>query len=177
LGHDGPPHGVLVQPCRCATFQNGGPFRIPLRIQGALDSVAGGIASVGAAIAEIDRLRVDNGTLARRERAAHVENARLQEIARENEQLDRTCSSSGPTFGYQTAAASVISRDSSEFRRVSASTRVEGRHQGRDVVGRRRRRLAGRVTSVGPDSASVVLLTDGTSTVIGQMSRTRAQAR
>ena len=32
-------------------------------IQGALDGVAGGIASIGTAIAEIDRLRVDNGSL------------------------------------------------------------------------------------------------------------------
>ena len=29
--------------------------------------------------------------------------------------------------------------------------------------------LAGRVTEVGPDSATVVLLTDGSSTVIGQL--------
>src|ERR671939_17675 len=52
-------------------------------IQGTLDGVAGGIASIGAAISEIDRLRVDNGTLhAENERLA-TENARLQEIARE----------------------------------------------------------------------------------------------
>ena len=34
--------------------------------QGALDQVAGGVASVAAAIAEIDRLRVDNAALERR---------------------------------------------------------------------------------------------------------------
>ncbi|MGP1675036.1 MAG: hypothetical protein ACTS8Z_07480, partial [Candidatus Limnocylindrales bacterium] len=32
-------------------------------IQGALDGVAGGIASIGTAISEIDRLRIDNGSL------------------------------------------------------------------------------------------------------------------
>src|SRR3954469_598962 len=53
-------------------------------IQGALDNVAGGVASIGAAISEIDRLRVDNGSLRSENDRLAAENARLQEIAREN---------------------------------------------------------------------------------------------
>src|SRR4030095_1186495 len=53
-------------------------------IQGALDGVAGGVASIGAAISEIDRLRVDNGSLHAENDRLAAENARLQEIAREN---------------------------------------------------------------------------------------------
>src|SRR6476660_3474562 len=86
-------------------------------IQGALDGVAGGVASIGAAISEIDRLRVDNGSLhAENERLA-AENARLQEIARENAQLTNLLQLRAG-FDFKTAAASVISRESSEFRRV-----------------------------------------------------------
>ena len=67
-------------------FQNGVGFAFR-PIQGALDDVAGGVASVAAAIAEIDRLRVDNAAL-------RAENERLTprtpgstEIRRENELL------------------------------------------------------------------------------------------
>jgi rod shape-determining protein MreC len=146
-------------------------------IQGALDNVAGGIASVGAAIAEIDRLRVDNGTLRDENERLHVENERLQEIARENGQLTDLLQLR-PTLSYQTAAASVIARDSSEFRRVIGIDKGSkaGIKVG-DVVVAGGGALAGRVTSVGPDSASVVLLTDGTSTVIGQMVSNAAAGR
>ena len=86
-------------------------------IQGALDGVASTVASVGAAIAEIDRLRVDNGDLREENERLSVENTRLQEIARENAQLtDLLQLRAG--FDYKTTAAAVISRDSSEFRRV-----------------------------------------------------------
>ena len=43
-------------------FQNGIGFAFR-PIQGVLNDVASGAASIGAAVAEIDRLRVDNGTL------------------------------------------------------------------------------------------------------------------
>jgi rod shape-determining protein MreC len=146
-------------------------------IQGALDNVAGGIASVGAAIAEIDRLRVDNGTLRDENERLTVENARLQEIARENAQLTDLLQLR-PTLAYKTAAAAVISRDSSEFRRVIGIDK--GANAGikvGDVVVAGGGALAGRVTDVGPDSSSVVLLTDGTSTVIGQMVSNAAAGR
>lgn len=138
-------------------------------IQGALDSVAGGIASIGAAIAEIDALRVDNESLRAENDRLEVENARLAEIRRENEQLTALLQLRAG-FEYETVATSVISRESSEFRRViglDKGTRA-GIAVG-DVAIAAGGALAGRVTDVGPDSATVVLLTDATSTVIGQL--------
>jgi rod shape-determining protein MreC len=138
-------------------------------IQSALNSLAGGIASIGAAISEIDRLRIDNGTLKSENERLAAENTRLQEIARENALLtDLLQLRAG--FEFKTAAANVISRDSSEFRRVINIDK--GANDGikvGDVAVAGGGALAGRVTAVGPDSATIVLLTDGTSTVIGQM--------
>jgi rod shape-determining protein MreC len=138
-------------------------------IQGVLNDVASGAASIGAAVAEIDRLRVDNGTLRADNERLLTENTRLQEIARENVLLtDLLQLRAG--FDYQTAAANVISRESSEFRRVI--TLDKGTNAGisvGDVVVAGGGALAGRIIEVGPDSATVVLLSDGTSTVIGQL--------
>jgi rod shape-determining protein MreC len=149
-------------------FQSGIGFAFR-PIQGALNDVASGVASIGAAVAEIDRLRVDNGTLRADNERLLTENARLQEIARENALLtDLLQLRAG--FDYQTAAANVISRESSEFRRLI--TLDKGTNAGisvGDVVVAGGGALAGRVIEVGPDSATVVLLTDGTSTVIGQL--------
>jgi rod shape-determining protein MreC len=149
-------------------LQNGVGFAFR-PIQGVLSDVAGGAASIGAAITEIDRLRVDNGSLRSENERLVAENARLQEIARENAVLtDLLQLRAG--FDFQTAAASVISRESSEFRRVV--TIDKGANAGisvGDVVVAGGGALAGRVTEVGPDSATLVLLTDGTSTVIGQL--------
>lgn len=138
-------------------------------IQGAMSEVASGIASIGAAIAEIDRLRVDNGALRSENERLTTENTRLQEIARENELLtDLLQLRAG--FEFQTAAAKVIARESSEFRRAVTIDKGEGAGIGDgDVVVAGGGALVGRVTEVGPNSATVVLLTDGSSTVIGQL--------
>jgi rod shape-determining protein MreC len=137
-------------------------------IQGALSGVASGIASIGLSISEIDRLRVDNGTLRADNERLLNENMRLQEIARENALLtDLLQLRAG--FEFQTAAAHVISRESSEFRRLVTLDKgtTSGISVG-DVVVAGGGALAGRVTEVGADSAVVVLLSDGSSTVIGQ---------
>src|SRR5436190_19925798 len=54
-------------------------------IEGAMDGVASAVAAVVAGLAEIDRLRVDNGTLKVQNDRLTAENARLEEIRRENE--------------------------------------------------------------------------------------------
>ena len=96
-------------------FQNGIGFAFR-PIQGALDTVAGGIASIGAAITEIDRLRIDNAALHDENERLANENARLQETRRENDQLTALLQlQSG--FDFKTTAASVIGREPSEFRR------------------------------------------------------------
>jgi rod shape-determining protein MreC len=170
--------GVLVAACVLLMAVSSNPLVRELQsgvgfafrpIQGALSGVASGVASIGASIAEIDRLRVDNGTLRADNERLLNENTRLQEIARENTLLtDLLQLRAG--FEFQTAAAHVISRESSEFRRLVTLDKgaTSGISVG-DVVVAGGGALAGRVTEVGADSAVVVLLSDGSSTVIGQM--------
>jgi rod shape-determining protein MreC len=143
-------------------------------IQGALDQVAGGIASVTTAITEIDHLRTDNEALGDENARLEAENARLEEIKRENDILTGLLQLRNG-FEFQTAAAAVIGRESSEFRRTI--TIDKGTSDGigvGDVVIASGGALAGRVTEVGPDGATVMLLTDGESTVIGQLVSTAA---
>ncbi len=138
-------------------------------IQGALDSVASGIASIGTAIGEIDRLRTDNEALRAENARLDAENSGTAEIRRENELLTGLLQLRAG-FDYQTAAASVIARESSEFRRtVTLDKGSDAGIEVGDVVVASGGALAGRVTAVGPESAMVVLLTDGESTVIGQL--------
>jgi rod shape-determining protein MreC len=143
-------------------------------IQGALDQVAGGVASVATAVTEIDRLRTDNAALRDANARLESDNARLDELKRENDLLTGLLQvRSGIEF--KTAAATVIGRESSEFRRTV--TLDKGTNSGiavGDVVVASGGALAGRVTDAGSDSATVVLLTDSESTVIGQLVPTAA---
>jgi rod shape-determining protein MreC len=138
-------------------------------IQGALDDVAGGAASIATALVEIDRLRVDNDALRLENERLTNENAQVGEIRRENELLTGLLQLRAG-FEYETAAAHVIARDPSEFRRMITIDKGEdvGITVGDVVVGSGGA-LAGRVVDVGPASASVVLLNDASSTVIGQL--------
>lgn len=153
--------------------QNGVSFAFR-PIQGALEGVARGVASVATAITEIDRLRVDNAALHDDNDRLTAENARLEEIRRENESLTALLQLRAG-LDYQTAAASVIARESSEFRRLIVLDK--GTSQGLavgDVAVAKGGALVGRVVEVGPDSAKVVLLTDSESTVIGQLTTNAA---
>ena len=153
--------------------QNGVSFAFR-PIQSALDDVAGGIASVAAAITEIDRLRVDNAALRTENDRLAAENARLDEIRRENESLTALLQLRAG-LDYKTAAAAVIARESSEFRRLVVLDKgtAAGIEVG-DVAVAAGGALAGRVVEVGPDSSKVVLLTDSGSTVIGQLTTNAA---
>lgn len=138
-------------------------------IQGALSSVAAGVASVGAAITDIDHLRVDNAALRAENDRLRSENLVAQEAKRENDVLTGLLQLQ-TGFDHKTTAAAVIGHDSSEF--VRSITLDKGSDAGisvGDSVIASGGALAGRVTVVGPNSATVVLLTDSTSTVIGQM--------
>src|SRR6185437_15192972 len=148
--------------------QNGVSFAFR-PIQGALDQVARGAASVAAAISEIDRLRVDNAALLAENQRLAAENARLEEIRRENESLTALLQLRAG-FDSKTVATTVIARESSDFRRLVVLDKGTGDGIAvGDVVVAAGGALAGRVTEVGPASAKVVLLTDAESTVIGQL--------
>jgi len=148
--------------------QNGVSFAFrPL--QGAVHDIAAGIASIADAVTEIDRLRVDNEALLAENERLRNENAQDEELRREIDLLTGVLQlKSG--FDYQTVAATVIARESSEFRRLVVLDQGtdDGIEVG-DVAIAAGGALAGRVTEVTPDSAKVVLLTDGEFTVIGQL--------
>ena len=154
-------------------LQNGMSFAFrPL--QDALDGAARGVSSVAVAITEIDRLRVDNAAIRTENERLAAENARLGEIRRENETLSALLRLSAG-LDYTSTAATVISRESSEFRRlVTLNKGSEAGIAVGDVVVAAGGALAGRVVEVGPASAKVVLLTDSGSTVIGQFTTNAA---
>lgn len=154
-------------------LQNGVSFAFR-PMQDALDEAARGISSVAAAIAEIDRLRVDNAALRAENDRLVAESARLEEIRRENDSLTALLQLRAG-FDYKTTAAAVIARESSEFRRlvVLGKGSDDGIAVG-DVAVAAGGALAGRVVEVGPSSAKVILLTDSGSTVIGQLTTNAA---
>ena len=138
-------------------------------IQGALDGAAGGIASIARSVSEIDRLGVDNTQLRQDNARLEAENRRLDEIRRENELLTGLLQLRNG-FAYETVAAQVVARESSEFRRVV--TLGKGTDDGiavGDVVIAQGGTLAGRIVDAGSNFARVVLITDTSSSVIGQL--------
>jgi len=138
-------------------------------IQGAVDDVAEGIAGIFQSVSDIDRLYSDNSGLRRENERLKAENLRLREAQRENELLTGVLQLRNG-FAYSTAAAEVIARESSEFRRlVTISKGTDAEIEEGDVVIAEGGALAGRVVEVGPNYAKVVLITDQSSTVIGQV--------
>ena len=97
------------------------------------------------------------------------ENARLEAVRAENEQLTALVQlQSG--LEHETVATRVISRETLETRRVVVLDKgtEDGIEEG-DVVIVQGGALAGRVTDVGPTFAKVTLISDSTSTVVGQL--------
>jgi len=137
------------------------PFQV------AVTSVASGIASVGDALAEIDRLRRDNDALRQQNDQLRAENARLAPIQQENDQLTALLQLRS-SLQYQTTAAEIIARESSEFRRVvTLDAGTNNGVQTGDVVIAAGGALVGRVIDGGPTFAHVLLINDTSSTVIG----------
>jgi rod shape-determining protein MreC len=142
--------------------------------QGALASLADGIANVAGAVTEIDALRIDNTALrAENERLAN-ENSRLEATKQENDQMTALLQlQSG--FDHETVAVRVIGREMLETRRMVTLDKGTdaGISQG-DVVIVQGGALVGRVTDIGPTFSKVTLISDSTSTVVGQLLVSRA---
>jgi rod shape-determining protein MreC len=138
-------------------------------VQGALDGFAGTVASVGGAVADVDRLRSDNTALQAANDRLAADNARLEAARRENQQLSAVLQVRN-AFGYRTVAAQVIAAESPALRRVVTIGRGsdDGIATGDVVVGDGGA-LVGRVIDAGPASASVRLISDNASTVIGRL--------
>jgi rod shape-determining protein MreC len=138
-------------------------------VQGAIDSLAEGISGVFASVSEIDRLHTDNTALRQENERLKIENERAKEAERQIDLLTGILQLQN-SFAYKTVAAEVIARESSEFRRVvTISKGTDDGIKAGDVVIAEGGALAGRVVEVGPNYANVVLITDQTSTVIGQL--------
>jgi rod shape-determining protein MreC len=138
-------------------------------VQGAIDGFASGVAGVFGSVGEIERLHADNTALRQENERLTAENLRADEIERENDLLTGLLQLQNG-FEYKTVAAEVIGRESSEFRRaVSISKGTEDGIAEGDVVIAEGGALAGRVVEAGPNFAHVVLITDPSSTVIGQL--------
>jgi rod shape-determining protein MreC len=143
-------------------------------VQSALTSVATGVRDIVDTVAQIDALhrrnealRVDNDRLA-------AENARLQAVRTENEELSALLQLKS-TLKNRTVAASVIGRETSDVRRVVTLGRgtADGISLGDVVIGQGGA-LVGRVARVGSDFSQVLLITDTGSTVIGEVTSTKA---
>ena len=137
-------------------------------IEVGVDGIARNVRSIGETISEIDRLRQENAAL--KADNQQLEAARsAQEIQRENELLTGLLQLRNG-LGYHTQAVTVIARESSEARRALVIDRgsADGIAVGQIVI-TSGGALAGRVTDVGPNFAHVVLISDSSSTVIGQL--------
>ena len=146
-------------------------------IQQGLDGIARDVGSIFTTLAEIDQLRRENELL-KTENATLEELARTaQELRRENELLTGLLQLRNG-LEFQTRPVSVIARESSEARRAIVIDRGsdDGIKIGQVVVSTGGA-LVGRVTEVGSNFAHVVLLSDTSSTVIGQLSTSIATGK
>jgi rod shape-determining protein MreC len=150
-------------------LQNGLAFAFkPFQV--AVDGFASDVRSVLTTIVEIDQLRQENAALQAENDQLEAEARAADELRRENEALTALLQLR-TGLEYQTTAVSVIARESNDVRRTVVIDRGEddGLEVG-DIVISRGGALAGRVVEVGPSLAHVALISDSTSTVIGQLS-------
>jgi rod shape-determining protein MreC len=137
-------------------------------VQGAIHDAAQTVANAVAAVGEIQGLHSDNAALRRENERLTADNLRAAVIEQENEQLTGLLQLRN-TFKYETAAAEVIARESSEARRsVTISKGTDAGIETGDVVIAAGGALVGRVTDAGPNFAIVTLISARSSTVIGQ---------
>jgi rod shape-determining protein MreC len=137
--------------------------------QGAIAGVADSVAGVAGAVGEIESLRTENTTLRDENEQLRNENARLDAVRKENEQLTALMQLQGG-LDHETVATRVIGRETLDTRRVVILDKGtdDGIAEG-DVVIVGGGALAGRVTDAGPTFAKVTLISDSSSTVVGQL--------
>jgi rod shape-determining protein MreC len=155
-------------------FQNAIGFALR-PIQGAIHDVADSVASAVGAVGEIQGLHSDNAALRRENERLTADNLRAQAIEKENEQLTGLLQLRN-SLSYQTAAAEVIARESSEARRtVTISKGTDDGIEKGDVVIAEGGALVGRITQAGPNFSTVTLISDRSSTVIGETETSTAR--
>jgi rod shape-determining protein MreC len=142
-----------------------------------IDNAASDVASIGSALTEIDQLRTDNEALRSENEQLRLDNRSAAELRRENDLLTALLQLR-QGLDFQTRTAQVIARETSEARRVIVVDRGtnDGVAVGQVVIAAGSA-LIGRVVDVGPDFADVLLISDSTSTVIGQLLSTGATGK
>jgi len=138
-------------------------------VQSAIGGFGHGLSSIATAIGEIDQLRLENQALRAENERIREEAQQADEIRRQNEVLTGLLQLRNG-FDYKTAAAAVIARDSSEVRQRIVLDRgtSDGIAIG-DVVVSSGSALVGRVVEANAATATVQLISDPGSTVIGQL--------
>ena len=136
---------------------------------GALDGVARDVSSIFSTIAEIDQLRKDNAALRAQNDQLDSEARTAEELRRENEMLTALLQLRNG-LDYETTTVAVIARESSDARRAVVIDRGtdDDLDVGMVVIGAGGA-LVGRISEVGPNFSHVVLISDATSTVTGQL--------
>lgn len=149
-------------------LQNGIAFAFR-PVQVTVNRIAADFRSIATTISEIDLLRQENAALRAENQQLKAENRSATELRRENELLTGLLQLRNGLV-YQARAVTVIARESSEARRALVIDRGEddGMAVGQVVIAYGGA-LAGRVVEVGPSIAHVVLISDSTSTVVGQL--------
>lgn len=138
-------------------------------VMSSIDGVGRDLSSIVGAIAEIDQLRQDNEALRAELERLRNENRQAAELRRENELLTGLLQLRNG-FEYETVAAAVIARESSEVqRRVVLDRGTSAGIAIGDVVVAGGGALVGRVIEAGSTSSIVQLISDPGSTVIGQL--------
>lgn len=138
-------------------------------IEASIDGAARDVTSIGAAFSEIDQLRADNESLRAEVDQLRLDNRATAELRRENDQLTALLQLR-QGLDFKTRTTSVIARETSEARRIVVIDRGtdDGLAVGQVVIAAGGA-LVGRIVDAGPGTANVLLISDSTSIVIGQL--------
>lgn len=138
-------------------------------VTSAISGFGHGLTSIAAAIGEIDHLRLENEALRAENQRIREEAQQADEIRRQNEVLTGLLQLRNG-FEYETAAAAVIARDSSEVQqRVVIDRGTDDGIQVGNVVISSGGALVGRIVAAAATTSTVQLISDSGSTVIGQL--------
>jgi rod shape-determining protein MreC len=143
-------------------------------IQGAIASVTSDVSSVFGSIGEINQLRIDNAALREDNQRLANDNTRLQQLKAENDQLTALLQLQ-TGFDHKTVAVQVIGRELLPTSRVVTLDKgtADGLAMG-DVVIVQGGAVVGRISDIGGNFAKVTLISDPSSTVIGQLQKSGA---
>ena len=143
-------------------------------VQAALTSVATDVTDIVDTVVQIESLHRRNEALRADNDRLAAENAQLQAVRTDNAELSALLQLRS-TLKNKTVAAPVIGRETSDVRRVITLGRgtADGISLGDVVIGQGGA-LIGRVARVGSDFSQVLLITDTGSTVIGEVTSTKA---